>query len=180
MEIKRWRPSTAFSKREERLMQRLTRTRKLFGFLRTHRAELFDDGFQAELESMYRDSGAGKLPVAPALVAMALLLQAYTGVSDADAVELTVVDARWQMVLDWLGREKPAFSQGTLCEFRNRLIAHEMDRRLLERTVELARQSKIFDWRKLPKTLRVGMDSSPLEGAGRVEDTINLLAHAAR
>lgn len=180
MEIKRWRPSTTFSKREERLMQRLTRTRKLFGFLRTHRADLFDDGFQAELESMYRDSGAGKLPVPPALLAMALLLQAYTGVSDAEAVELTTVDARWQMVLNWLGREKPAFSQGALCEFRNRLIAHEMDRRLLERTVELARHTKIFDWRKLPKTLRVAMDSSPLEGAGRVEDTINLLAHAAR
>src|SRR6185295_11503060 len=34
--------------------------------------------------------------------------------------------------------------------------------------------------RKLPKTLRVAIDSSPLEGAGRVEDTFNLLAHAAR
>jgi hypothetical protein len=32
----------------------------------------------------------------------------------------------------------------------------------------------------LPKTLRVAIDSSPLEGAGRVEDTYNLLAHAAR
>jgi hypothetical protein len=55
-----------------------------------------------------------------------------------------------------------------------------MDRRLLERTIELARRSKGFDWKKLPKKLRVAMDSSPLEGAGRVEDTINLLAHAAR
>jgi hypothetical protein len=54
-----------------------------------------------------------------------------------------------------------------------------MDRRLLERTVELARKSEAFDWKKLPKTLRVAMDSSPLEGAGRVEDTINLLGHAA-
>jgi hypothetical protein len=26
----------------------------------------------------------------------------------------------------------------------------------------------------------VAIDSAPLEGAGRVEDTINLLAHAAR
>jgi len=33
---------------------------------------------------------------------------------------------------------------------------------------------------KLPKTLRVAVDSRPLEGAGRVEDTVNLLAHAAR
>jgi Transposase DDE domain/Transposase domain (DUF772) len=180
MEIERWHPSTALSKREERLMQRLSRTRKLFGFLRMHRHELFDEGFQAELESMYRNSGAGKPHVAPALLAMTLLLQGYTRVSDADAVELTAVDARWQMVLDHLGTDEPAFSQGALCAFRNRLIQHDLDRRLLERTVELARQTKIFDWRKLPKTLRVAIDSSPLEGAGRVEDTLNLLAHAAR
>jgi hypothetical protein len=51
---------------------------------------------------------------------------------------------------------------------------------LLERTVELARQTKGFDWKKLPKELRVAIDSSPLAGAGRVEDTINLLGHAAR
>jgi hypothetical protein len=37
-----------------------------------------------------------------------------------------------------------------------------------------------FDWKKLPKTLRVAVDSRPLVGAGRVEDTINLLGHAGR
>jgi len=41
-----------------------------------------------------------------------------------------------------------------------------------------ARRSSIG--RKLPKTLRVAIDLAPLEGAGRVEDAINLLAHAAR
>jgi hypothetical protein len=27
-----------------------------------------------------------------------------------------------------------------------------------------------FDWRKLPRTLRVAIDSRPLEGAGRVHE----------
>jgi len=76
--------------------------------------------------------------------------------------------------------DEPAFSQGGLQQFRERLIACEMDRRLLERTVELAKESKAFDAKKTPKTLRVGVDSRPLEGAGRVEDTINLLGHAGR
>jgi hypothetical protein len=84
------------------------------------------------------------------------------------------------MVLGCLGATEPPFSQGALQAFRERLIAHDMDRRLLERTVELARATKEFDWKKLPKTLRVAIDSAPLEGAGRVEDTLNLLAHAAR
>lgn len=180
MAIDRWRPRQGFTKQEEMLLRRLRKGRKLFAFLRDYRHELFDDAFQAELESMYRDTGAGKDATPPALLAMALVLQGYEGVSDAEAVELTVVDLRWQMVLDRLGRDDAAFAQDTLRAFRERLIAADMDRRLLERTVELARRTKAFDWRKLPKDLRIAIDSSPLEGAGRVEDTINLLGHAAR
>ena len=76
--------------------------------------------------------------------------------------------------------DEPAFSQGGLQQFRDRLIAGEMDRRLLERTVEVAMETKDFAGKKTPKSLRVGVDSRPLEGAGRVEDTINLLGHAGR
>jgi hypothetical protein len=116
-------------------------------------------------------------PKPPAFLAMVLLLQGFLGVSDGDAVEMAILDLRWQMVLDCLGSTEPVFSQGALHAFRDRLIAHEMDRRLLERTVELARATKEFDWKKVPKTLRV---AAPLEGAGRVEDTINLVVHSAR
>ena len=44
-------------------------------------------------------------------MAMATLVQAYLDVSDAEMVELTVVDLRVQMVLDRLGADAPAFSQ---------------------------------------------------------------------
>jgi hypothetical protein len=111
---------------------------------------------------------------------LAILLQAYLGTSDADAVEMTILDLRWQMVLDCLGSEEPAFGQATLQQFRERLITHDLDRRLLERTIELAKGTKEFDWKKLPKSLRLGVDSRPFEGAGRAEDTFNLLGHAAR
>src|SRR4051812_9157509 len=81
------------------------------------------------------------------------------------------------MVLDRLGSDEPALAQGTLVEFRERLIRSNMDLRLLERTVELARRTNAFDWRKLPEdSAGSRVDSSPLVGAGRVEDTINLLA----
>jgi len=180
MAMTRWNPRQTYTKHEEWIMRRLGRTRKLFAFLRAHRHELFDDAFQAELEMMYRDTGAGKPPVPPALLAMVTLLQAYLKVSDAEAVELSVMDRRWQLVLDCLDATEPPFSQGALGEFRVRLIGADLDRRLLERTVEVARQSKAFDVRKVPKTLRVAFDASALEGAGRVEDTINLLGHAAR
>ena len=106
---------------------------------------------------------------------MATLLQAYTRVSDQEAVELTLDSKRWQLVLDGLGAEAPLFSQGALFDFRLRLISTGMDRRLLERTVELARTRGGFE----AKALRLALDSSPLWGHGRVEDTFNLLGHAA-
>jgi len=178
--MNRWTPPVTLTRKEEFLLKRLSRTKKLFAFLRLHRRELFDDAFQEELETMYRQTGAGSEPLPPARLCMVLLLQAYTGISDAEAVELTIVDARWQLVLDCMSIEVPLVSQGALQSFRQRLINAGLDRRLLERTVELAKATKEFDWKKLPKELRVAVDSRPFEGAGRVEDTINLLGHAAR
>src|SRR6185436_1510706 len=100
---------------------------------------------QAELEGMYRASGAGKEPVAPALMAMATLIQRYLNVSDAMMVELTMLDLSVQSVLGCLGATSPPFSQGAFHDFRLRLISHDMDQRLLERTVEVARKTGKFD-----------------------------------
>ena len=180
MTIERWVPSQTYTRQETAILKSLRRTRKLFAFLRDHRHELFDDEMQSKLEAMYRDTGAGKDPVCPSRMAMAVLMQGYLAVSDAEAVQLTMVDLRWQMVLDCLGNTEEAFSQGAFQEFRQRLIRHDMDRVLLEKTIALARTTHAFDHRKLPKDLRIAIDSSPLEGAGRVEDTVNLLAHAGR
>lgn len=157
-----WRPRVEPTSREDAILKRLDRTRKLFKFLRLHRHEIFTDEFQAELAGMYRQTGAGARPVPPAVLCLVVLLQAYLRTSAAEAVELAIMDARWGLVLDCLGAEDPPFSQGVLQSFRERLIAHDMDRRLLERTVEVARATEEFDWKKLPKELRVGVDSRPL------------------
>ena len=96
--------------------------------------------------------------------------------SDDEVIEVTTMDRRWQMVLDCLDSERAPFSKGTLVAFRQRLLAQQMDRRLLERTVEIAAASGAFGARQL----RAALDSSPLWGAGRVEDTYTLLGHALR
>ena len=143
MTIARWNPPVAPIRREQFLLKRLGRVRKLFGFLRVHRHELFHDAFQDELASMYR--GRRERCPAPAMMAMAMLVQGYLGISDAEMVELTVVDLRVQMVLGCLDAEAPAFSQGALQGFRERLIAADLDRRVLECTVERAKRTKAFD-----------------------------------
>lgn len=170
-----WNPPVDVSKDEERILSKCKKS-KLFVFLRMHRHELFDESFQRELSAMYPERARGRDPVAPALLAMVTLLQAALGISDEEAVEYAAFERRWHMLLDCLGKEDAPFSQGTLFNFRQRLISQNLDRRLLERTVELARKTNVFGAR----ALRAAFDASPLFGAGRVEDTFNLIGHAAR
>src|SRR3989449_4778418 len=170
-----WQPPVELSEQEEQIVKKI-RKAKLFVFLRQHRHELLDEAFQQELARLYRKAERGQPPVAPAMLALALILQAYMGVSDDEAIEATVMDRRWQLVLDCLDSEQAPISLGTLVGFRGRLIETQMDRRLIERTIELAEHSGAFGSR----ALRAALDSSPLWGAGRVEDTYNLVGHALR
>jgi len=168
-----WRPTVELSPAEARIVKRVRRA-KLFVMLRLRRHELFDEQFQAELAGLYRDAVKGQPPVAPAQLALATILQAYTGASDDEVIEAMVMDRRWQLVLDCRDVQEPPFAKGTLQNFRNRLIKAEADRRLIERTVELAGTPAAG------RALRAALDSSPLWGAGRVEDTLNLMGHALR
>jgi hypothetical protein len=161
---------------EQKIAARTRKARKFFVFLREHRHELLKATFQDTLAATYRAEPGGKEPVEAGMLALATLLQAYGHVGDRDAVERTVMDKRWQMVLDCLGAEQPPFSQGMLWNVRMRLMAHNLDKILLERTVTWAEQTGGFGARQL----RAALDSTPLFGAGRVEDTLNLLGHALR
>ena len=171
-----WQPPVACSRLEREVIKRVKRA-KLFVWLREHRHELFDADFQAELAGMYQDAQVGQPPVPPAQLGLATVLQAYTGCSDDEVVEATVMDRRWQLVLDCMDHAVAPFSKATLVAFRARLVAHDLDRRLVERTVALYGQ---LTGRVAGGKLRAALDSSPLWGAGRVEDTNNLLGHALR
>src|SRR6266516_3323039 len=170
-----WQPPVELSVQEEQIVKKI-RKAKLFVFLRQHRHELLDEAFQQELARLYRKAERGQPPVAPAMLALALILEAYMGVSDDEVIEATVMDRRWQLVLDCVDTDEAPFSKGTLVAFRKRLIEAHMDRRLIERTLEIANQSQAFG----PRALRAALDSSPLWGAGRVEDTYNLVGHALK
>src|SRR3989449_8265584 len=171
-----WNPPIVLPSEEQKTAARTRKTRKFFVFLRERRHELLDADFQHALANSSSPEPGGREPVEVGLLALATLLQAYCHVGDRDAVELTVMDKRWQMVLDCLGAEHPPFSQGTLFHFRMRLITHNLDKTLLDRTVALAEHTGGFGARQL----RAVLDSTPLFGAGRVEDTLNLLGHALR
>lgn len=143
-----WRPSVEPSPAEQAVIKAVRRA-KLFVFLRLHRHELFDEQFQAELAETYVDSPKGQPPVPPARLALATILQAYAKVGDDEVIEATVMDRRWQLALDCLDADGPPFSKGTLVGSRKRLIRHNLDRRLVDRTVELATATGGFGARAL-------------------------------
>ena len=115
-----WNAPIEISPREAAILK-LCKKQKLWSFLRSYRHQLLDDDVRAALAAMYvNDPRGGHPPLAPERLALAMLLQVGFGVADHEVPTLTVVDQRWQMVLDCLGAERPAFSQGTVFSFRER------------------------------------------------------------
>jgi IS5 family transposase len=172
MEI--WKPAVELSRSEQLVVKRCEK-RRVFVFLRELRHKIFDEAMQQKLWAAYSAVARGRERVPPAQLGLAMLLQAALRVPDHEVVELTLMDRRWQMVLDCYGAEEPLFSQGTFFNFRQRIIEHGLDKELFERTVRLARETGGFS----ATHLRAAFDASPLWGAGRVEDTFNLIGRAA-
>src|SRR5499433_1118155 len=138
-----WHPPIDLSTAEQTIIRRI-RLAKLLVLLRQHRHTLCSDPFQEEWATLYKDQPQGHPPVPPAQLALATLLQAYTGVSDDEVIEATTMDRRWQLVLDCLEAEEPPFSKATPQAFRQHLLATNGDRRLIERTLEVAQAQQGF------------------------------------
>lgn len=139
-----WHPPIELSSWEQIIITRIKRA-KLFVFLRHHRYEFFDDAFQEELAALYAPSLRGHPPIPPVQLALATILQAYTGVSDDEVIEATLMDRRWQLVLDCLDAEQAPFSKGTLVAFRKRLIDAQMDRQLMNGRSRLPARTRNLD-----------------------------------
>jgi hypothetical protein len=138
-----------------------------YGWLAGQRGELFRD----ELFLGLYIAGWGRPSVPPSLLATALVLQTYEGVSDDEATQRAAYDLRWKVALGVEVDAKP-FAKSTLQEFRAQLIVHEDQRLLFQESLELAkRRGKLARHRKL----KVALDTTPILGRGAVKDTYNLL-----
>src|SRR5258706_15266415 len=120
-----WKPPIQLSQQEEQIVKKI-RKAKLFVFLREQRHELFNEAFQQELANLYRPAERGQPPIAPAMLALALILQASMGISDDEGIEARLMDRRWQLVLGWLDTEQAPVSKGALVAVRLRLIEVHM------------------------------------------------------
>ena len=139
-----------------------------YGWLASQRDDLFAD---ERFSDFYR-AGWGRPSVPPSLLATALVLQAYEGVSDEEATARATYDLRWKVALG-IGLDAKPFAKSTLQEFRAHLLLHEQQRLLFQQSLELAkRQGKLGPQRRL----RLALDTTPIFGRGAVKDTYNLVA----
>src|SRR6187455_864891 len=139
-----------------------------YGWLASQRGDLFRD---EEFAGLYvLDNGRPSVP--PSLLATALVLQTYDGVSDDEAKQRADYDLRWKVALGVEVDARP-FAKSTLQEFRVQLIIHEQARALFQESLELAKRKGRL---RGDRRLKVALDTSPIFGRGAVKDTYNLLA----
>src|SRR6266540_5122935 len=142
-----------------------------YGFVAAQRGALFSDEAFGGLYC--RDNGRPSVP--PSLLATALVLQTYDGVSDEEAKQRADYDLRWKVALGVELDARP-FAKSTLQEFRAQLIVHEEQAAIFQQSLELAKRRGKFRTKSGEKRkLKVALDTSNILGRGAVKDTYNLL-----
>jgi Transposase DDE domain/Transposase domain (DUF772) len=148
--------------------------RTFYGYLASQRDELFRDEDFAALYSRHR----GRPSVPPSLLATALVLQTYDGVSDEEAKQRADYDLRWKVALGLEVETRP-FAKSTLQEFRAQLIVHDKTRAIFQRSLEVAKHRGVWKKGKAPEErrhIKLALDTTYILGRGAVRDTYNLLA----
>jgi transposase len=142
-----------------------------YGWLASQRGELFRD---EEFAGLYvLDNGRPSVP--PSLLATALVLQTYDGVSDDEAKQRADYDLRWKVALGVELDARP-FAKSTLQEFRAQLIVHEEQAAIFRKSLELAKRRGKFRTKSgEQRKLKVALDTTTILGRGAVKDTYNLL-----
>lgn len=141
-----------------------------YTFLAQHRHEIFRDEDFAELYCA--DNGRRSVP--PSLLALALVLQTYTKVSDEEAHDRACFDLRWKVALGVGEWERP-FAKSTLQEFRAQLVLHERQAAIFQESLKWVRTRARQGALGKNKQVRLALDTTAILGRGAVKDTYNLL-----
>ena len=147
--------------------------RNFYGFLASQRDELFND---EDFAALYDNIGRPSVP--PSLLATALVLQAYDGVSDDEAKQRADYDLRWKVALG-IELEVRPFAKSTLQEFRAQLILHEQTRAIFQRSLEVAKHRGKWKKGHAPderRHMKLALDTTNILGRGAVKDSYTLLA----
>jgi hypothetical protein len=148
--------------------------RTFYGYLASERGELFND---ADFVELYCPNN-GRPSVPPSLLATALVLQTYDGVSDEEAMRRAAFDLQWKVALG-IELEVRPFAKSTLQEFRAQLIVHDQTHAIFQRSLEVAKRRGVWKKGHPPherQQMKLALDTTHILGRGAVKDSYNLLA----
>ena len=118
-------------------------------------------------------SSIGRPSVPPAFLSKVMLLMYLEGVSDRQAEASARFDLRWKHALG-LPIDEAGFCHTSLGRFRLRLLTHDATHVLFERILDLARELGILTEEQATRVV----DSTPVLGAGAVQNTYTLIRKA--
>lgn len=142
----------------------------IYRLLADHGLVLFPNDYFADL---YVDSARGQPTIPARVMVTVMLLQAYEGLSDAEATDRLEVDLRWQAACG-VDTGYVAFHPTSLVGQRNRLRSSERPRRMFEDTKVVAKSSGAM------KTRARVFDSTPIYDAVAKKDTVTQLRAVIR
>lgn len=136
---------------------------------------LFRVGHHLFPDDVFSDlySGRGRQSVPPQVLAVCMVLQRLEGLSDREAVERFMFDARWKYAAGGLSPDYPGFVHTVLVGFRARLRGSESPNRIFEAVLEVAKQAGLVGHRR-------ALDSTPLYDAVATQDTVTMIRASIR
>jgi len=136
-------------------------------------ARLADHGHEIVTDEDYAhlySEGKGRPSIPPSVMVRAMLCATHDHItSDAETSRRTRVDADWKAAMG-VDDEFTGIGATTFSLMRSRMVVHDADATLFEKTIEKAVEAGVFKGR-----LTAIIDSSPVHGAGAVADTYELV-----
>lgn len=93
----------------------------------------------------------GKPALSPALLALVTVLQYWEFLSDRQATHMVIARLDWKYALH-LSLTYAGFDHSVLCEFRQRLIAHDAQRRVFDQLLLALRQAGLLKGKHMQRT----------------------------
>jgi transposase len=116
----------------------------------------------------------GKPALSPALLALVTVLQYWEFLSDRQAAHMVIARLDWKYALH-LSLTYAGFDHSVLCEFRQRLMAHDAQRRVFDQLLVALRQAGLLKGKHMQRT-----DSLAVLGAVRSLSRLELAMETLR
>jgi hypothetical protein len=133
------------------------------------------DGYKLFPDESFADlfAGIGRASVPPRIVAVCMVLQRLSGMSDREAADAFAFDLRWKYAAGALDYDHPGFVHTVFVDMRERLRRSKRPNRIFEAVLAVAKGAGLVGRKRV-------LDSTALYDAVTTQDTVTLIRSAIR